>query len=48
MTLIEKLTMQLTEEQREEFFELIEEYPEVAPIMLFRRMLKQQSDLQEQ
>lgn len=39
--------MQLTEEQREEFFNLIEEHPDVPPIVLFRRMLRQESDLQE-
>jgi len=48
MTHLEKLTMQLSEEQQEYFFELIEEYPNVPPITLFRRVLRQQSDLQEE
>lgn len=41
MTLIEKLTMKLSEEQRERFFDLIEEHPNTNPIVLFRRVLNQ-------
>jgi hypothetical protein len=46
MTLIEKLTMQLTEEQREVFFDLIEEFPNVSPIKLFRRVLSQSENVE--
>jgi hypothetical protein len=46
MTLIEKLTMQLTEEQREVFFDLIEEFPDVPPITLFRRVLRQSENVE--
>jgi hypothetical protein len=46
MTLYEKLTMQLTEEQREQFFDLIEEFPDVPPITLFRRVLRQSENVE--
>lgn len=42
MTLIEKLTMRLTEEQQELFFDLLEENPDTNPMILFRRVLAQQ------
>jgi hypothetical protein len=41
MTLIEKLTLKLSEEQRERFFDLIEEHPDVNAMILFRRVLTQ-------
>jgi hypothetical protein len=46
MTLIEKLTMQLSEEQREQFFDLIEQFPNVPPITLFRRVLSQAENVE--
>lgn len=42
MTMIERLALQLTEEQQEEFFDLIEEYPDTNPMVLFRRVLRQE------
>lgn len=47
MTLVEKLTLKLSEEQREEFFDLIEEFPDVPPITLFRRVLRQSENVEE-
>ena len=48
MTLIERLTMQLTEEQRERFFELIDENPDVEIMHLYRRLLREPINLQEE
>ena len=44
MTMIEKLVLQLTEEQQELFFDLIEEHPDTNPILLFRRVLAHRED----
>ena len=41
MTLIEKLTMKLTEEQRERFFELIDQHPDANPLTLYRRVIRE-------
>jgi hypothetical protein len=47
MTLIERLTMKLTEEQREEFFDLVDEHPDVSVMDLYHRVLRQPKDIEE-
>ncbi len=44
MTLIEKLTLKLSKEQRERFFDLIEEHPDANPMTLFRLVLRESKE----
>lgn len=42
MTMIERLALELTEEQQELFFNLLKEHPDTNPMVLFRRVLRQE------
>ena len=44
MTLIEKLALKLTEEQRERFFDLIEQQPDVSPHQLYRQVVRPEEE----
>lgn len=44
MTMIERLALQLTEEQQEEFFNLVEEHPDANPMALYRLVLRKKQE----
>jgi uncharacterized protein (DUF1778 family) len=44
MTMIEQLALHLTEEQQEEFFNLIEENPDANPMALYRLVLRKKQE----
>ena len=44
MAMIEQLALQLTEEQQEEFFNLIEEHPDANPRALYRLVLRKKQE----
>jgi hypothetical protein len=47
MSLVETLSLKLTDEQREKFLDLIKQEPNQHPITLYRHVLKQPENIEE-